>query len=137
MTNSSFDQESFSGFVDTLNLLQKYPSCPGCQGRKECPINQCAEQKKVVNCSDCKFFDLESGLCKEVPVQSNSPMMPPAPIFFQGISKRYQNWNVENLIACGKGEKDQVNKNIDKMIKEGKTSRDLIDFTVNLFESMK
>ena len=137
MTNPAFNRENLSGFVDTLEFLKRFPPCPGCQERNDCAINQCAKQKEVTNCSDCNYFDLEAGVCNEIPIQSKNPMIPPAPIFFQGLSKRYQNWNVENLIAHSKGDKDRVNKKIDKMIKEGKTSRDIIDFSVNLFESMK
>ena len=65
------------------------------------------------------------------------PMMPPAPVFFQVLSKRYKNWNVENLISLMKGQKDDVDSKIDEMIKEGKSTRDLIDLSVNLFESKK
>ena len=63
--------------------------------------------------------------------------MPPAPIFLQVLSKRYQNSNIENLIAIAKAQKSKVNSKIEKMIKEGKTNRDLIDISVNLFEPMK
>jgi hypothetical protein len=137
MFNPEFKKEDFSGFVNTLELLKNYPTCPGCQERKDCPINQCAKQKNINSCSECEFLDLEAGMCKAVPEQPQTPMMPPAPIFFQGLSKRYQNWNVKNLITLAKGDKDKVNKKIEKMLKEGKTSRDLLDISVNLFESRK
>ena len=121
----------------TLELLKNYPSCPGCQEREDCPINQCANQKGIKSCSECEFLDSEAGICKAVPEQPQTPMMPPAPFFFQGLSKRYQNWNVDNLIALNKNQKDEINSKIEKMIKEGKSSRDLIDLSVNLFESKK
>lgn len=137
MFNPGFKKENFSGFIDTLEILKNYPPCPGCQERNECPINQCAKQKNISTCSECEFFALEAGICKSVPEPSETPMMPPAPIFFQGLSKRYQNWNVENLVALIKGQKDKVNSKIGKLIKEGKSNRDLIDLSVNLFESNK
>jgi hypothetical protein len=135
--NPGFEKENFSGFIDTLKILKDYPTCPGCQERKDCPINQCAKQKEVTNCSECEFFDFEAGICKSIPEPSESPMMPPAPIFFQGLTKRYQNWNVENLVALNKGQKDKFNAKIDKLIKEGKSNRDLVDLSVNLFDSSK
>ncbi|MFX1376296.1 MAG: DUF3795 domain-containing protein [Promethearchaeota archaeon] len=137
MINPELDQENFLGFMSTLAILNKFPPCTGCQGRKNCVIDQCAKQKNKKSCSDCKLFDLESGICREIPNQSENTMQPPAPIYFQGLSKRYKKWNVENLILLNKGQKDKVNSRIDKLIKEGKSSRDLLDITVNLFESMK
>jgi len=137
MFNPGFKKESFTGFKDTLELLKNYPSCPGCQERSDCPINQCANQKDITSCSECEFLDLKAGICKAIPEQAKTPMMPPAPVFFQGLSKRYQNWNVDNLIALNKNQKDKVNSKIEKMIKEGKSSRDLIDKSVNLFEPKK
>ncbi|MFX1420318.1 MAG: DUF3795 domain-containing protein [Promethearchaeota archaeon] len=137
MFNPEFKKENFSGFVNTLELLKNYPTCPGCQERKDCPINQCAIQKNITSCSECKFLDLEAGICKAIPEQPETPMMPPAPIFLKGLSKRYQNWNIKNLIALTKKQKKMINAEIEKMIKEGKSSRDLVDTSVNLVESMK
>ncbi len=137
MFNPQFKKENFTGFIETLELLKSYPPCPGCQGRADCVINQCTKQKNITSCSECEFLDLDAGTCTEVPKQPKSPMMPPAPIFFQGLSKRYKNWNIENLIAIANGKKDKVNSDIEKKIKNGKSSRDLIDLSVNFFEFMK
>jgi hypothetical protein len=137
MFNPEFKKENFLGFKDSLELLKDYPSCPGCQERNDCVINQCAKQKNIDSCSECDFLDLNASICKSVPEQPESSMMPPAPVFLQGLSKRYQNWNVENLVALKNGQKDEINSKIEKMIKEGKTSRDILDISVNLFESMK
>ncbi|MFX1499996.1 MAG: DUF3795 domain-containing protein [Promethearchaeota archaeon] len=137
MFNPEFKRENFPGFIETLELLKSYPPCPGCEGRTDCVINQCTKQKNITLCSECEFFDINARTCKEVPKPPKSPMMPPAPIFFQEISKRYRNWNIENLIAIKKGKKDKINSYIEKMIKEGNSSRDLIDLSVNFFESMK
>jgi len=137
MFNPGFKKENFLGFIDTLEILKSYPPCPGCQERIDCPINQCAKQKSITTCSECVFFDSDKGICRSIPEPSESPMMPPAPIFFQGLSKRYQNWNVENLVALTKGQKNNVNSKIGKMVKEGKSNRDLIDLSVNLFDSSK
>lgn len=137
MTSPGFKKENLIGFMDTLEVLSNYATCPGCQERKDCVINQCTKQESIVSCSECKYLDLKAGICKKTPISPKNAMMPPAPIFFNGLSRRYQNWNVENLIAVAKGEKEKVNSKIEKMIKEGKTSRDIIDISVNLFESMK
>ena len=137
MFNPEFKKENLIGFKETLEILKDYPPCPGCHSRTDCAINQCAKDKKITSCGECEFLDLEAGICKSIPEQPKSPMMPPAPIFFQVLSKRYKKWNIENFKALSKGEKDKVNSKIDKMIKEGKSSRDLIDLSVNLFKSKK
>ncbi|MFX1364930.1 MAG: DUF3795 domain-containing protein [Promethearchaeota archaeon] len=135
IVNPKFNKENFKGFIKTLEILKSYPPCPGCQGRINCVINQCTKQKNIKSCSECEFLDLDAGTCKGIPKPSKFPMMPPAPIFFQGLSKRYKNWNVKNLIAIAEGKKVKVNSDIEKMIKDGKSNRDLIDLSVNLFES--
>ena len=137
MFNPEFKKENFSGFKETLEILKDYPPCPGCTSRMDCVINQCAKGKNLKSCGECEFLDLKAGICKSVPEQPKSPMIPPASIFFQILSKRYKKWNIENFKAFSKGEKDKVNSKIDKMIKEGKSSRDLIDLSVNLFEAKK
>lgn len=137
MINPEFKKENVPAFKETLEVLEDFPPCPGCQERRDCIINQCIKEKGITNCSECNFLDLEAGICIAPPEPSKVPMMPPAPIFFNGLSKRYQNWNIENLNIFAKGKKDEINLRIGKMIKDGKSSRDLIDFSINLFESME
>ncbi|MFX0060048.1 MAG: DUF3795 domain-containing protein [Candidatus Hodarchaeota archaeon] len=137
MTNPKFKQEAFPAFKQTLELLKNFPPCPGCQEKKECVINQCTKEKEIVYCSECEFLDYKLGSCKAPPKQSVKSMMPPAPLFFQGLAKRYRNWNIKNLKSQFEGKHDEINSSIEKMIKDGKSSRDIIDFSVNLFESME
>ena len=134
MTNPEFNKENIVGFKETLEILNKFPPCPGCQERRDCVINQCTREKGIVSCSECSFLDVDGGICKAVPEPPKNPMMPPAPVYFNCLAKRYQNWNVENLIALSKGQKQEVDTKIAQMIKDGKISRELIDISVNLFD---
>jgi hypothetical protein len=135
-TNPNFNPNTVPQFKQTLNVLKSIPPCPGCQGRMDCSINQCAKEKNIDNCSKCEFIDFEQGTCN-APLNKHAKGMPPAPIFFAGITKRYQNWNIKNLKTLSEDKKEEINATIDKMIKDGKSNRDIIDYSVNLFEQMK
>ncbi|MHA1439278.1 MAG: DUF3795 domain-containing protein [Promethearchaeota archaeon] len=137
MTNPEFKPENFPAFKEVLEVLKKFPPCPGCEGRKDCAIKQCTQKKGIENCSICAHLNIEEGICSALPEPSGIPFLPPAPIFFNGLSKRYQKWNIKNLDLIKQGKKAEVNKRIGNMIKKGKTSRDIIDTSINLFDQIK
>lgn len=134
---SSFTGENIATFNNMLKELEGFPPCPGCENSMHCSINQCAKEKKVDNCANCDSFDANKGICTAPPTPQESAFTPPAPIYLGFLSKRYQNTNIKNLQAIAKGKKKEVEIWIEDMIKNGKTSRDLIDVSVNLFEMMK
>jgi hypothetical protein len=135
--NSSFNGENITLFNNMLKELEGFPPCPGCEKTMHCSINLCAKEKKVETCAECDNFNVNKGICTAPPTPQESAFTPPAPIYLAGISKRYQNTNIKNLRAIAKGKKKEVESWIADMIKKGKTSRDLIDVSVNLFEIMK
>ncbi len=135
LTNPKFKQENLPIFQEILAILKSYPPCPGCQDRSTCPINHCTKEKGISNCSECNFFNIEQGTCTASPVPSENPMMPPAPIFFNYLDKRYRGWNVKHLKALKEGKIAEINTELEKMKKEGKSSRDMIDLSVNLFKT--
>ncbi|MBN1801992.1 MAG: DUF3795 domain-containing protein [Candidatus Lokiarchaeota archaeon] len=137
MTNPEFNIKNIPPFKEVLDILMKFMPCPGCEDRGDCPINSCAREKNISDCSACKFIDVENEICAAPPEPSKMPFMPPAPIFFNGISKRYKKWNLKNLKLMKDGKKSEINKEIESMIKKDKSNRDLIDTTVNLFNQMK
>ncbi|MFX1292176.1 MAG: DUF3795 domain-containing protein [Promethearchaeota archaeon] len=134
---SSFTKENITIFNNILKELGSFPPCPGCDKNEQCSINICAKEKKVETCAICENFDVKKGICIAPPVPQKSSFTPPAPIYFEFLSKRYQNRNVKNLQAIAKGNLKDVQLWIENMIKECKTSRELIDPSVNLFEMMK
>ncbi len=137
LTNQDFKEDNYPILREMLDALGKFPPCPGCEGRNDCVINQCAAEKEIENCSQCSKLDLKKGLCTAPPTSPKVPMMPSAPIFFNGLSKRYKNWNIKHLSSLSQGEKDKVNQEIQDLIDKGKTNREKIDFSVNLFEMNK
>ncbi len=134
LSNQDFKEVNYPIFRDMLEILGKFPPCPGCVGRKDCAINQCAAEKEIENCSQCSELDVKKGLCTAEPKPPKVPMMPSAPEFFNGLSKRYKNWNIKHLKSLSEGKKNKVNEEIQQMINEGKTNREKIDFSVNLFD---
>ena len=133
--NPEFKSENVPIFKEILEILKRYPPCPGCNGREDCTINQCAKNKNIDNCSKCELLNIDLKSCTEELKPSDNAFMIQAPVFFNKLVKRYRNWNIDNLNAIKQGMKEEFNKKIDKMIKEGKTNRDVIDLLVNIFDS--
>jgi hypothetical protein len=136
MASKEFNEKNFPIFKKMLEAIGGFPPCPGCNERKDCPINQCASEKQIENCSQCEFLDVKTGICNGPIEPPKTPMMPPAPIFFNGLTTRYQKLNTKHLKALKEGKIEDVEKGIEDLIKKGKTNRDFIDFSINLFDSM-
>ncbi len=134
MTNPDFKVENVPMFQEMLKMITQFPPCPGCEGRDECAINLCVKEKSIENCSQCNFLDIEAGSCTAPPEPQKMPFLPPAPVFFNGITQRYKKWNIKNLKAIANGKLAEIDSNIEDMIKKDKSNRDLIDFSVNLFD---
>ena len=134
---SSFIAENLRTFSNMLKELEGFPPCPGCENRMQCSINACAKKNNVKNCAECDKFDVDKGMCTTSPSPKGSAFTPPAPIYLGFLSKRYQNMNIKNLQAIARGKKKNVELWIDDMLKKGKTNRDLIDVTVNIFEMLE
>lgn len=134
MVNPDFKVGNLPIFKEMLMMISEFPPCPGCEGRDECAINLCVKDKNIKNCSQCNFLDINAGSCTAPPEPPKMPFLPPAPIFFNGITQRYKKWNIKNLKAMAKGNLAEIDSNIEELIKKDKTSRDLIDFSINLFD---
>lgn len=134
---TKFTNENVSIFRGMLEELGSFPTCPGCEKRYDCTINQCAKEKQIKTCANCDNFNVEGGVCTAPLTPSESVFTLPAPTFFKFLSQRYQNTNVRNLKLIAKGKSKEVAIWIEKMFEEGKTNRDLIDNSVNPFEMMK
>ena len=137
MTNPGFNKENIPGFKEIIEMLKGFPPCPGCEKSSHCSINQCVKENKVENCGQCNNFDADKGNCTAPPTASGASITPPAPIYLGFLGKRYQDTNIKNLQAIAKGNAKEVEAWFDDMVKNEKTNRDLIDTSVNLFDTMK
>lgn len=134
---SSFTEENINIFINMLEEIESFPTCPGCDKNEQCSINICAREKEVETCAECESFNANEGTCTSPPVPQKRTFTPPAPIYLEFLSKRYQNMNIKNLQSIAEGKSKDVEAWIENMIKQGKTSRDFMDVSVNLFEMMK
>ena len=137
MTNPGFNNENVPGLKELIEMIEGFPPCPGCEKSGHCSINQCVKEKEVENCGKCEIFDADKGHCTAPPTTSGASITPPAPIYLAFLAQRYQNANIKNLQAIAKGNTKEVESWIDDMVKNEKTNRDLIDTSVNLFDTMK
>jgi len=134
MGNPQCSENNFSIAQHTLEAIGTSPPCPGCEKREECSIKTCTKQHSVKNCGECSQFDTKIGTCTAPPTPPAMPFLPPTPVFFQGLSQRYRNWNVDNLRLLKEGKLAEVNMRITQLRAKKKTARDLIDTSVNLFQ---
>ena len=122
-----FKTENLPMFKEMLKQISKAPACPGCDEMTECTILQCLKERGLNSCSECSHLDFRVGKCTAEPTEPKGPMMASASSFLNMLFDRYQGWNLENLKAIKEGRKEEVIAELEKMVKEGKTHRDLID----------
>jgi len=80
--------------VDFLNILQNWSQgkkCPGCLPRggiHSCPVRVCTQQRGFLTCAECDRMP-----CNRLEEEPS----PEAAAFLDLVTKRYSNWNIENL----------------------------------------
>lgn len=88
------DQKQIKSFLKILKKMGKNPKCPGCLaggGNPMCPMKICIKEKDILTCAECDIMPcFESEKDIENPLKSKAGML-------QLITKRYSNWNIENL----------------------------------------
>jgi hypothetical protein len=86
-------QERIIDFLEILERWSKGEKCPGCLGgggNPACPVKTCTNDQGFLTCAEC-----ESMPCKRD--ADNENWLQDAAAFLELISKRYDNWNIENL----------------------------------------
>jgi len=80
--------------LDFLNILEKWSQgnkCPGCLlggYTPSCSIRDCSEQRGFLTCAEC-----DSMPCNQLEQKPS----PKAATQYELVSKRYSNWNIQNL----------------------------------------
>ena len=88
------EQERMIDFLNILEQMSQSNKCPGCLnggGNPECPIKVCAKKLGYLTCAECDKMP-----CR-ISEQGSEGESMEAPFFLEMITKRYANWNIENL----------------------------------------
>ena len=120
---------------DFLNLLENWgesDKCPGCHAggcNPACLIKKCASEKNFLTCAECESLPCKQS--SEIPNLFEDPAA-----FLELITKRYSNWNIENLERI---REIGYRKFIDEMqqkVKEGFMTSDVISSEMIVTEMM-
>jgi hypothetical protein len=88
------EQERMKDFLTILKQMGEAKACPGCLaggGNPACPIKICSREKGYLICAECDRMPC-SGADNNAEAEPMS-----APRILEMITKRYANWNIENL----------------------------------------
>lgn len=87
-------------FKRVLRKFVESPDCTGCGtgagAARMCPIVICCEEKGFLTCADCPDFQ-KHHMCTTVNENQIPSQITDNVTYFKLISRRYMNWNVENL----------------------------------------
>mgnify|MGYP001014347883 CR=1 FL=1 len=88
------EQERIKDFLTILKQMGEAKACPGCLaggGNPACPVKICIGEKGGLTCAECDKMPCSGDKNKG----EREPMS--APDILEMITKRYANWNMENL----------------------------------------
>jgi hypothetical protein len=115
--------------VDFLNILEKLghaARCPGCLGGggpPACPIKACSQEQGFVTCSECD----------KMPCNRSQE----AEVFWEMVTKRYANWNIENLERVREIGYRQFVDEMQEKVGNGFMTSDVISREMVVAEAMK
>jgi hypothetical protein len=88
------EQERMKDFLTILKQMGEAKRCPGCLaggGNPACPMKICTGEKGYLTCAECDKMP-----CSGDEEKGEGELMS-APNILEMITKRYANWNIENL----------------------------------------
>jgi len=88
------EQDRMKDFLTILKQMGETKKCPGCLaggGNPACPIKDCIGEKGCLTCAECDRMPCSGDNNKG----EREPVS--APAILEMITKRYANWNMENL----------------------------------------
>ncbi len=128
------DAKNVKSFLKILKKIGKSPKCPGCRGgggNPMCAIKGCVKEKNILTCTECKNVPCPASEEDRANFATSSAAV------LELISKRYQNWNLENLKRI---KQIGYRKFIDEMqekVKSGFLTSDVISKEMLFTEAMK
>ncbi|UCC60152.1 MAG: DUF3795 domain-containing protein [Dehalococcoidia bacterium] len=127
------EQEKVKEFLDVLERWSQGDKCPGCLGgggNPACPIQICSSEKGFLTCAECGDMP-----CKRS--AENKNWFQDAAAFLELITRRYANWNIENLERIKKIGYRRFNDEMQEKVKGGLITSDVIAGEMVFTEALK
>jgi len=128
------EQERMEDFLNILEQMSQADKCPGCLkggGNPECPIKVCAKNTGYLTCAECDKMPCQPG------EQNSEGESMDAPFFLGMITKRYDNWNIENLKRIREVGYRQFVDEMQEKVKSGFLTSDIISSEMAITEAIK
>jgi len=127
------ERERIVNFLDILEKHSQGDKCPGCLGGggvPSCPIRVCSQDQGFLTCSECDRMpcnrrgQLDEALSEE------------AAAMLELVTRRYANWNIENLERVREAGYRQFIDEMQEQVKQGFMTSDVISSDMVLTEAM-
>jgi len=128
------EQERMTDFLNILEQMSQAKKCPGCLkggGNPECPIKVCAGKLGYLTCAECEKMPCRIG------EEGSEAESLEAPFFLEMITKRYANWNIDNLERIRKVGYRQFVDEMEEKVKEGFLTSDVISGEMVITEAIE
>ncbi|MFX1453406.1 MAG: DUF3795 domain-containing protein [Promethearchaeota archaeon] len=116
-------QKQIKTFLKILKKIGKNPKCLGCLGgggNPMCPMKLCVKEKGILTCAECEKMP-----CTASEEDLDNPLMNKAGMLYL-ITKRYNNWNIENLKKIKKIGHRKFIDEMQEKVKKGLLTSDVI-----------
>jgi hypothetical protein len=134
-----FDQPKLKDFLEILEIWSQGQKCPGCWsgvcweggGNVVCLVKACAEKQGFLTCAECSKMP-----CNEYRGEEENEL-PRAAHALDLVTKRYSQWNIDNLKRIREIGYRRFLDEIQKMVKCGFLTSDVISSEMIVTESIK
>ena len=128
------EQERIKNFLNILKEMSQADKCPGCLnegGNPGCPVKVCAKKLGYLTCAECDKMPchLSEQDCTDDPMAKAS--------FLKVVTKRYANWNIENLKRIREIGYRQFVDEMQEKVKNGFLTSDIISSEMVITEAIK
>ncbi|MHA1129866.1 MAG: DUF3795 domain-containing protein [Candidatus Helarchaeota archaeon] len=120
--------EDFKDFQRVLRKLADSSTCPGCGligAARSCPIVICCEERGFLTCAECPDIQ-KHHICKTILEKQIPSMITDNCTYFQLITRRYTNWNVQNLNKISRKGYKKYLREMKERVENGFHSRQVI-----------
>jgi len=128
------EQEKMIDFLNVLEKMSQADKCPGCLnegGNPGCPVKVCAKKLGYLTCAECDKMPCHLSEQDSI----DDPMG--RTFFLKNITKRYANWNIENLKRIREIGYRQFVDEMQEKVKRGFLTSDIISSEMVITEAIK